>query len=663
MPHGGQYRGPTTVVPPTGSGSSSGSTGAASGSSTASSGAAAGPGPSSTASGPAGPSGVAGAGRQGSRGYAVDTDLSSWEFWWEFRKDPFLRVRDGLALRRAFHATDLLLGSRGALSAALEAPSEAEVRTVVVPALAKTLARAEDRDTITAAMIALAKIGVDPEGMRLHDLFRDRLASHDQEIRESAALCFGIARQCKREDLELLMALCSDAPWGRRCTGRTSVEERTRAFATYALGLCLPRIEAAQRMEPVRCLSSLLRAEGSAGVHRNVTVAAIAALGQLPKEDNAASRTLVDMAAAELLAFYEQDLGPGSQLTQSHCPMALAQLLGTSHPRSDACRAKFSSRLREDDAADLGPRSKTNDHVAQSCAAALGSLCHPWEDDTSADRSACEALVHTYRTARDHQTRYFAALSLGRIGGAKARAALLLEMREASRAIEQPWIMLALGTMVADRSAAALAAGKTPEPDLEVRDALLAAFRIAKNPQAIGSAAIALGLCRAPGSAHALRSSLSDYGKREDAGGQIAIGLALLEERGASPQLRELLAGSVRQPQLLVRIATALGRLGDAEAVEQLTAMLQSSEGGLARMSALASGLGQLGDRRCIAPLLQMLGNRELTPLTRAFAAVALGGVCDPEPMPWNARYAEAVNYRAAVETLTDGAAGILDIL
>jgi HEAT repeat protein len=114
---------------------------------------------------------------------------------------------------------------------------------------------------------------------------------------------------------------------------------------------------------------------------------------------------------------------------------------------------------------------------------------------------------------------------------------------------------------------------------------------------------------------------------------------------------------------LLVRIATALGRLGDAEAVEQLTSMLESSVGGLARMSALASGLGQLGDRRCIAPLLQMLSNRELTPLTRAFAAVALGGVCDPEPMPWNARYAASVNYRAAVETLTDGAAGILDIL
>ena len=112
-----------------------------------------------------------------------------------------------------------------------------------------------------------------------------------------------------------------------------------------------------------------------------------------------------------------------------------------------------------------------------------------------------------------------------------------------------------------------------------------------------------------------------------------------------------------------MRLATALGKLGDADAVTQLIAMLETSDGGLARMSALSSGLGQLGDRRCIAPLVQMLQDPQLTPLTRAFAAVALGGVCDPEPMPWNARYAAAVNYRAAVETLTDGATGILDIL
>jgi hypothetical protein len=49
--------------------------------------------------------------------------------------------------------------------------------------------------------------------------------------------------------------------------------------------------------------------------------------------------------------------------------------------------------------------------------------------------------------------------------------------------------------------------------------------------------------------------------------------------------------------------------------------------------------------------------------LSRAFAVVALGGVGDKDPLPWNANYATLTNYRAATSTLTDGAAGILDIL
>jgi hypothetical protein len=68
-------------------------------------------------------------------------------------------------------------------------------------------------------------------------------------------------------------------------------------------------------------------------------------------------------------------------------------------------------------------------------------------------------------------------------------------------------------------------------------------------------------------------------------------------------------------------------------------------------------------DRRSLDPLLKMLRNPELTPLTRAFAAVALGGICDKDPLPWNTAYATQTNYRAATATLTDGQSGILDIL
>ena len=43
--------------------------------------------------------------------------------------------------------------------------------------------------------------------------------------------------------------------------------------------------------------------------------------------------------------------------------------------------------------------------------------------------------------------------------------------------------------------------------------------------------------------------------------------------------------------------------------------------------------------------------------------AVALGGVADKEPLPWNSKIAVNLNYRAAVDTRTNGSSGIWDIL
>jgi HEAT repeat protein len=86
-------------------------------------------------------------------------------------------------------------------------------------------------------------------------------------------------------------------------------------------------------------------------------------------------------------------------------------------------------------------------------------------------------------------------------------------------------------------------------------------------------------------------------------------------------------------------------------------------EANLAKLSAIASALGFIGDQRTIAPLKAMLLNKELGQLSRAFAAVALGGVADKESLPWNSKIGVNSNYRASVETLTNKSSGILDIL
>ena len=83
----------------------------------------------------------------------------------------------------------------------------------------------------------------------------------------------------------------------------------------------------------------------------------------------------------------------------------------------------------------------------------------------------------------------------------------------------------------------------------------------------------------------------------------------------------------------------------------------------LAKLAALASALGYIGDRRTIKPLTRMMRKSEHTKLTRAFAIVALGMIADKERLPWNAKIGENIDYRSAVETLTNAGTGVLDIL
>ena len=79
--------------------------------------------------------------------------------------------------------------------------------------------------------------------------------------------------------------------------------------------------------------------------------------------------------------------------------------------------------------------------------------------------------------------------------------------------------------------------------------------------------------------------------------------------------------------------------------------------------AAFDRALGFAGTLATVEPLARMLGDTSLTAGARAFSAVALGMVCDRERTPWNACLAIGVNYPSAPPTLSDGSAGILDIL
>ena len=79
-------------------------------------------------------------------------------------------------------------------------------------------------------------------------------------------------------------------------------------------------------------------------------------------------------------------------------------------------------------------------------------------------------------------------------------------------------------------------------------------------------------------------------------------------------------------------------------------------------MRGICSAMIFLRDRRAITPLRKVLLDEKLDSGRRAFAAVVLGGLAGEGDLPWNSGYAQNLNYRAAVETLTRSGAGILDL-
>jgi HEAT repeat protein len=146
------------------------------------------------------------------------------------------------------------------------------------------------------------------------------------------------------------------------------------------------------------------------------------------------------------------------------------------------------------------------------------------------------------------------------------------------------------------------------------------------------------------------------------------VGLGLLDDRTAIPAIREIVKTAANRPALLSESAIGLALLGDKETLTELLTMLRDPKNRVfAVQASLAVTIGYIGDSRAVAPLAAMLTDESqgLTEGSRAFAAAALGLVCDKEDLPWNFKVATNVNYTALVSTLNDPASqtGILNLL
>ena len=602
---------------------------------------------------PAGP-------RTNPRGLQLEDDLTTWDHWWEFNQDAYLQLHRSALTTVATGNDNFYLGAtRRSERDADTAVAHTTIVSSIVPALKKALDDSKQREVTTACLLALGRIGVQPPDWKLVDVLAARIDDSDQSVRENAAVALGLAAATDTRAVDLLIGLSLDDAVGRKLRGE-GVEDRTRTFAIYGLGLAAgASADLGIKERALNTLTKVLAADD--GGSRNVKVATISAIGSLGLRGRRYQEVkLAERALQTLTDYFGKEFESGERFVQAHVPTALARLLGRDHARSDAIKELLAAELVRRDG------RRMENAVAQSCALALGQLVAPNDDDdakVNPDVAHSKLLLEVATTHRDVQTRNFAVLALGQIGGACNRKALLNLFDRANASQERPWCALALGVMAFARGEAGRATTGAFVADRFVGETLFDAVRKTRDPMIAGAFAIASGLAGANETASVLRQRLLASTGKEKFAGELAISLALLGDRGAIEDLQRVVADASQRPELLERAAVALGRLGDASIVATLERRLMQSEGNVATVQAAAAALSQIGDHRAVAGLVQVLGDTGRSSVQRAGAATALGGIADPRTLPWNTIYSANTNYRAAPETMVDAFAGVLDLL
>lgn len=603
---------------------------------------------------------------------SIGRDWTDWSIWWLHNKAPYLALKAHLHAEAITGSDDFFLG-HGAQALARDhlKPAPAVIREQVVPALVAALERERSNDILTAALVALAKMADGESAPLIIKALIPFLSDGSQDVAESAAIALGILGAYA--PVSSLVELMNDSDRGRGLVRKSEVPYRTRAFAAYGLGLAgAATDDNALRQRIAEDLIDVLESPRFAA--RDIQVAALTAFGLTPvdvepsippgrrgAERGPNARHVISRRSqiGYLLNYLQprgRDRDAADWIVRAHVPTALARLL---EDASEQLVAPVAAAL-------LGlvrSRSKEQAEILQSCVLALGEIGDADGDGLDAEIRA--ALIRLVADG-DPQTRRFALIGLAHIGsrpgtgetpvaGTRECTRVLLQVMARGKTQLKPWAGLALGVLgrgQRDR-------GLIPEPG--VSTALRQVTADCKRPHEVGAFAIGIALRGDLQAERILLEHLRGFASAQ-ARGQVAVALGLLGLRTAMGPIQAVLAQSKYKPDLLREAAVGLGLLGDKRVVPELVDMLEHAVG-LASQASIASALGMIGDARSIDPLLAMLASDRMTDTARAFAAVALGIVCEREPLPWNAKISVGINYRALSSTLVGGANGVLEIL
>jgi HEAT repeat protein len=543
----------------------------------------------------------------------------------------------------------------------------------IVPALLAALEKEKANDIVTGCLIALAKIGDvasesgDSEYAQVIARF---LKDPSQEIRETAAVALGILAH--PSSLPLLDGLFNNTQIGHDALGSTTVDQRTRAFAGYGLGLMAKRNSNPELQQKILRLIAESLPAASREAAPDLAVSLITSMGLTTPPISGAEPTKEAPANAWDSAEGALDFLIGqwtddklNYLMRAHLPVAMGRILQSmvGAPTFEAYKAKVAASL-------LLPMEKRTqkgwpEELQQSAAFAMGLVgdCDADKLDVDIRKALTEQTLDAQR-----QTRRYAMIALAKVGarrgtvGAEEFAGLADISKHLTRRLsdgkggDEHWAGLAIGVLGNYLNAASASV------PADMGRALHEKFQKDSDNDASAAFAVSLGIL-------GLKDAQDDLLKRMEkvgdwtAKGYLTLGLGLMGAAEAKAKIQELVKSSEFKPDLLKQAAIALGLLGDSNIVPELTEMLRNASS-LSAQAAIASALGFIGDQRSIDPLVKMLKDESLTDGARGFAAVALGIVADKESLPWNSKVAVDVNYRASTQTLntTDGK-GILNIL
>jgi hypothetical protein len=581
--------------------------------------------------------------RRGKAG-AVTKSEWTWSTWWSFNRWNFLPERNA-TLRQHFDRFRIVTGEGPDELHAWDRERDQLARAKATPTLIRVL-RSKlspgNEGIRAAAALALARTCNSAAAVEaVMQRAEDPRAS--QEVREAATFAAGLFR---RSDTERQMGgPRSDRLRARLLALSTSDDATTtvRCLALLAIGVLGDQPSDGRLPQGVRDIRTLwkdlMKADQGTALH----VAYLTALGLEP------GSSAGDEIKKDLRGIIMGKRIGGRKWNEKERSHALCTLV------------RMGGRDWQPVLLRLFAEKRISTEVRRAAFITLGERAGGYDEEDR--RKLVDAWDQAAKNARDPLSEGLALIALGRILGADlAAGGSLLRttdagdklLRQAASTPQHIRGFAVLALALAAREATA--EGRETKAFRSDAEALLAQGlgKSAGNAARQGPYAVAAGIMRSKASIRTLEGLVADSNEDRKLRGYAAVALGQIGR--AIPSSIDALKRAVADYKLgTARLDAALGLAyltGEREAAFLRSDIARRRYTHSHQIGHVAIALGQMGDLKSVEPLCELVLDPKSDHGSRGAAAVALGLICDPEPVPSSTRLWRDVNYPARTVAL-----------